>query len=975
MRANVCEINGGLYNQKKINGVHMHSKLAKITIAAAQFSFIIASSSLPLDISAAGKSAPALQDLAETKDEAFFVRRIAEFWKDEDYKLVKLQIQQFLKQFPNSKIRDYLKAILADLYLQEEAYKDALAAYTAIKDPVIREKTLINKLQCYYELNEFDEIIREGAPYLTKKSGEVDVRKNEFQFLMAEAYFRSAVTKDVGDKKTKYIEQAKPLYEGILHSSFNDPAMFALAEIYRITGDYKKASTFFSELSQRHSEREDELLFHAAVSQAEYDRALAITTFSQIIEKGGAKAEEASLNRLVLYFQEDRFQDVLSSYPEVLTSIEKEKQLSLDYIIGRSHFAQKNFEEASHFLTRYISSENVPSPQLRNSLLMLMSSAQNMNNEELYNQTITELQDLFPQDNELPQAIFIHSMMLKEAGNFNAAEEKLEYLITYHPNFEDTQTLFLEYSLVTYTNQKWEKSHATLLSFVRHYPESVHNKIAWKYLLSCSLNLLKEVETNTSSNYTRKDFLEDLSSVIAQEGVLNEQEKKECRFLQGRISYELGLYDQALVKFNQYLEDYKSDPSIGETHLLIALCHHQTGKQPVLFCKHSEEALKIDPDLKNKASIHLELYNAYLSIIEKGEASSNLNQEEYLSFHDLAAEHLYQAMSLQDLPIKIENRLWLANYYYDKVFKPTHLFEAIQSTLLFENDENYQRSYKLFDEILNKSEKLVTLDQEHAYLEWEVLKFAKLLGRDQKLERKVDLLKALIEQQQAHRSWDWKLQKETLLELAKTYEYMQDSENAYETYAFIRANHSNAPTFVSEFASLHANRLEFHLLPERQQREENEKVIDILNYLKELQIRKHVHSEPIHLEAALEYAWIRAHLVDEEEKDIRYLFFLNRVKEDYNNFEDPNMVRYNEMLKKQAEKKEIHDLYMQFIEAEILRTKAIIAQKENNMSKADELNKKTIELLSECKSSSVLTHYLYNRAQKSQNAIEAHKLY
>ena len=96
MRANVCEINGGLYNQKKINGVHMHSKLAKITIAAAQFSFIIASSSLPLDISAAGKSAPALQDLAETKDEAFFVRRIAEFWKDEDYKLVKLQIQQFL---------------------------------------------------------------------------------------------------------------------------------------------------------------------------------------------------------------------------------------------------------------------------------------------------------------------------------------------------------------------------------------------------------------------------------------------------------------------------------------------------------------------------------------------------------------------------------------------------------------------------------------------------------------------------------------------------------------------------------------------------------------------------------------------------------------------------------------------------------------------------------------------------------------
>lgn len=955
----------------------MHSKLAKVTIAAVQFSFVLALSSLPLDISAATKSAPALQDLAETKDEAFLIRRIAEFWKDEDYKLVKLQIQAFLKQFPNSKINDHLRGILADLYLQEGSYKDALAAYVAIKDGSIGEKILVNKMQCYYELNEFDEMIREGSPYLTKKSAEVELRKDEFQFLMAEAYFRSAVTKNIDNKKTKYIEQAKPLYEGIIHSSFNDPAMFALAEIYRMTGDYKKASAFFSELSQRHPERRDELLFHAGLSQAEYDRNLAITTFSRIVEKGGAKTEEASLNRLILYFQEDRFKDVLEAYPSVVTSLEKEKQLSLDYIIGRSYFAEKNFEQASRFLTRHIASEKVSAPQLRNSLLMLMNSAQNLNDEELYNKTINQLQELFPEDKELPQAIFIHSMMLKEAGNFTGAEEKLEHLITQHPNFEDTETLFLEYSLVTYNNQKWEKSHSTLVSFVHHYPHSVHNKIAWKYLLSCSLNLLKEIDTKEASGYTKRNFLDDLSAVIAQDGVLNEQERKECRFLQGKVSYEIGLYDQALVKLNRYLEDYKEDPSIAETHLLVALCHHQLGKNPELFCKHAEEALKIDTDLKNKSSIHLELYNVYLSIIEKGdEAVRHVQLEDgNLSLHDLAAEHLYQALNLQDLPIKMENRLWLANYYYDKLFKPTYLFEANQSTEIFEKDENYQRAYQLFDQILTKSEKLVSLDEPHTYLEWEVLKFAKLLGRDQKLDRKVSLLKALVEQQQSHRTWDWKLQKEALLELAKTYEYMQDAENAYETYAFIAANHSNSPTFVSEFASLHADRLQFHLLPKQQQSEENDKVVNILNHLKELQIRKSVQSEPIHLEAALEYAWIRAHLVGEENSDTRYVFYLKRIKEDYGNVEDPIMVRYNEMLKKQPEKQELHDLYMQFVEAEILRTEAVIAMKEQNIAKADELNKKTIALLSECRSCPSLTHYLYNRTQNSQNSIEAHKLY
>ncbi len=949
----------------------MHSKSRKVKTAAVQFSLALALSSFPAHLTAASKSAPALQDVAETKDEAFLIRRIAEFWKDGDYRLVKVQIQDFLKQFPNSKINDHLRGILADLHLQESSYSEALQVYVGIKDPVIVEKVLVNKLQCYYELSEFDEMIREGTPYLTKKSAEVDLRKEEFQFLMAEAYFRSAVTKDVGEKKAKYIDQAKPLYETIIHSSFNDPSMFALAEIYRITGDYKKASAFFSELAQRHPERRDELLFHAALSQAEYDRNLAIETFSRIVEKGGPKTDEAALNRLILYFQEDRFKDVLTAYPTVVTSLEQEKQLSLDYIIGRSFFAEKNFEQASQFLTRYIASDKASSPQVRNSLLMLMNSAQHLHNEELYNKTISQLGQLFPSDQELPQAIFVHAMMLKEGGNFSGAEEKLESLITLYPNFEDKETLFLEYSLVAYNNQKWEKAHATLVSFVQHYPNSPHNKIAWKYLLSCSLNLLKEIETTSVFGYTKQNFLDDLTAVISQNGVLNEQEMRECRFLQGKVSYELGLYDASLAKLSRYLDDYEGDVSAAETHLLMALCYHKIGKQPELFCLHAEEALKIDSDLKNKSSIHLELYNVYLSIIEKGGSIPDEN----LSLHDLAAEHLYQALSLQDLPIKMENRLWLANYYYDKLFKPSSLFDANPSTETIASQESYHRAHQLFDQILSQSGKLVSLDEKHTYFEWEVLKFAQLLGRDQQLDRKMQVLKELAQQQQTNRGWGWKLQKEVLLELAKTYEYMQDRENAYETYAFIATHHRDTPTFVSEFASLHADRLQFHLLPKQQQTENNQQVIQILNHLKELQIKKHAQSEPIHLEAALEYAWIRAHLSGSEDADRRYVFFLKRIQEDYSNHEDPILVRYNDMLKKQPEKQELRDLYMQFVEAEILRSEAIIAEKENNKTKAGELNKETSDLLSKCQTSPCLTHYLYNRVQNSQNAILAKKLY
>ena len=39
---------------------------------------------------------------ATSDEEAFLIRRIAEFWKDGDYAIVKTQIYEFIKKYPNS---------------------------------------------------------------------------------------------------------------------------------------------------------------------------------------------------------------------------------------------------------------------------------------------------------------------------------------------------------------------------------------------------------------------------------------------------------------------------------------------------------------------------------------------------------------------------------------------------------------------------------------------------------------------------------------------------------------------------------------------------------------------------------------------------------------------------------------------------------------------------------------------------------
>src|SRR5690606_23714161 len=68
----------------------------------------------------------------ENKEEAFLVRRIAEYWKDQDFKVVKAQITDFLSLYPKSKINDHLRGILGDLFLQEGQYEEALSTYRMI---------------------------------------------------------------------------------------------------------------------------------------------------------------------------------------------------------------------------------------------------------------------------------------------------------------------------------------------------------------------------------------------------------------------------------------------------------------------------------------------------------------------------------------------------------------------------------------------------------------------------------------------------------------------------------------------------------------------------------------------------------------------------------------------------------------------------------------------------------------------------
>ncbi len=894
----------------------------------------------------------------QSQEEAFLIRRISEFWKDKDYYSVKDQIINFIKEYPNSSSNDNLKAILGDIYLQEEHYDQALESYQAIHSKEMITKTIINKLQCYYEMANYTPMIKEGENYLEEQSPDIISRKDEFTFLMAEAFYRTQLEQESG---ANYLTKAMSLYEEILQSPFNDPAMFALAEIYQATKQYERAANFYNELAKRHQDISEGLNFHEGLCLAHFNKQAAINTFSKIIDNKGEKSNEAALNRLILFFQEENYAKVVELYTTLDLPKNKEEKLTYDYMIGRSYFSLNQYTESKSFLANYISSEQDKSGQYRNALLMQLNSAQALEDEVLYQNTIENLNTAFPDDSELPQALFIHAMMLKNKELYSDAEEVLSNLISAHPDFEDKETLYLEYALVAHNNQKWGTAHSTLKIFLQEFPTSTHSKVAWKYFLSSAIEMIKTDEDLATNSYSKTQFLTDLSETLKQDGIFSSTEKQEADFLQAKVTYELDQFDEAASYLSTYIENYTEGKQVAKAHLLLAIAAYKSTDTSDLFDKHAKIALEMDQDLAKKASIHLELYNIYLSL---------LNDNPSDSFEEAAATHLYNATMLNQIPIQEENQLWLANFYVTQFPAPLANYSSSNLSLTEKQKIAKDKASALYKSLLTNGNRCRNITKGSEYLEIEIMKLISLIDHKEGLIEKVSLLKDLIHQQTNKPEIEWKLKNAALIELAKCYEIMDAKSDALETYKFVSNTvEDTSPSFITTYAKMHKERLTIDLMNTKEVSIESTIISETLNHLKALQIKKQTSSEPLHLEASLLYAELRKKLSSKDSKNEDYLFFLHRIKDDFNSTEDPLALKYQENLAKEPIAMKLYQEHMSFIDAQILIANAQIEREKNNTSAAKEFEKKALDLLSALEENSISSFFLSKRVSQAKKDI------
>lgn len=905
------------------------------------------------------------QMTASTDEEAFLIRRIAEFWKDGDYQIVREQIYDFIKKYPQSTMKDYLHGILGDLHLQQNDYNQALALYTSIKDPAIVEKILLNKLQCYYELEDYESIFKEGQNYITNTSKEFLDRKNEFLFVLAEGYFRYGITASDEQKKVDLVCKAAPLYEQLTSTEYAEISSFALAEIYRLSKQNNKAIEMYLSLADKYPAKKESVLFNAALLEASINKESAIELFDKVVAMNGSKAGEASFNRLVLYFQTESYENVVSQHRLVYPYVPENQMPIYNFVVGKSFFNVKDYESAIAPLEKYISSQDKTSEEFRDALILQLTCAKQIASEPLFDKTLIKFRSFFPQDSEMGKAYFIHAMMLKKEGNFAKAEDQLKAIYDQKVLFDDRESLLYEYAVVSHENQKFEKSYEAIKTFLNDFPTSEKKNSAWRYYLSCCLHRSK-LSDNDQPTYSKNLFYDDLQKVLTHGDSLSQQELKEYRLLHAKLAFELSHYNECLENLSAYISVYPSDENLAEAHLLTALSLSKMGADPEKLCFHLEKSIELSPDLYDTSAIHLQLYNAYISrSLQAG--TSMENHDLYL---EKAASYLYSAMKDSSQPVKVENQLWLASYYYSmsKGYLSKHWMNtpSDDKTIL----KSLDRSLEIYSKVLSSAKQpLKGLEQNQLFLESEALKYAELAGIRGQQDKKLNILKSLVDQQSKHKDWAWQFKRQALYELASSQEKLNQTEAALENYQMID-EYPTLATPITTLSALKAAKIKFDMLDKKVKNEKNPQVLAILNKLKDLQIRKNNLSEPAHLEAALEYVKIRTQLSQEALKDSRYLFFLVRMKEDFTSTEDLVSKEYLTGISSNASKKHLYEAYMKFVDAEILRMQSKQLAHEGKKEEALAYKQKALELLLDIEKQKAPTEYLHAEVTKSMKLLK-----
>jgi|GEM_PF-875630 len=914
-------------------------------------------------------------------EEARLMVCIAEFWRDGNYDMVKTQILDFLDRYPDCELRDDLLGVLGDAHFHEGEYQSSLDCYQKIQHPKVVQKVILHKLQCYDELDQIDPLLQEGETFF-ETSREFSSQDDEQAalFSLGRGWFKKMWKMvDVEEKREcalraqryfHYLDPGKP------HS---EAAQFFLAEIYPVLGNQTLAVRLYRSLIDRCPEQREELLFRIAMLQSETDPLTSSDLFYEIYQMGGERAHESATHCATLLLKMGHYSQLISLAEEVEAYRLQIALPSFYLIVGQGYFFLEEYEKASEVCLKYIQTQSDPlSDELKSARLIQMVCALSLNEDESFIQAFRHFQLLSPDFPELPKMLFIASIIHRNRGEREEADRLLEQMKEEHPSFSGQEEFMFAYGWLAFQNSQWEKSYHACAAYLDRFSHHDRAFEVWKRFLLSSVRLHNGSFAKGSDDDSQKLF-EDLQSFSPHSPSLTREEFKEFLSLYIPIGLKLERYTEVLSFLQQHLLNGEKEEvnreTLAEAHFVAAQCYSSRSDDPpsyALSCQHLRRAMALNPERYDTDTTHLCLYNNYALLAKHLQSPTHLEEGEQGRdmLYDRAAEHLFVALKKGSSHLGLEQQLWLINHYWDKLFLCYDPFLDSARRLTEGEEAIFSRTEELLRSLLFVDNSLVEFTENMLPLETALLQLARMEGWRGQYEQKQSMLQHLLSQQDQHPHWYWQHRAELLYELAIVSDKLEEPQKACDWLQKMQGCSQSLEECLIPFAEWRFVHLRLRLL-QKDEGEENEKERRrLLLGLKALQVCRQVRSEPVHLDAALDYAYMQAQMGGSEQRAARYLFFLHRIQEDFSNSSHEMGRKYLEHLDQSPNKKRLYQGYMKYVHAEKLRMEAEVLRRQGVSEQVRTMRQQAVSIYQELKEDEELAPYLGERVMSGLRTVD-----
>ncbi|CAM0117934.1 hypothetical protein [Rhabdochlamydiaceae symbiont of Dictyostelium giganteum] len=855
--------------------------------------------------------------------EAFFLRRVTEFWKDQDYSLAKQQIQQFLSQNTNSSLESPLYALLGDIAYSEKQFATAMTYYQNIHARGVFEKTVGQRAECLYILGMYDECLNTGKEALQSPDLMPTLPREKLAFMVGDILLKKMqASQDITCAKS-YGEEAKHYLLQVQKGPYQDEALSYLASIHVELKEFQEAVNCYTKLSHHLPHQQEIWLMKALVLLETFNQEEGISVASRLVSLGGKGASFAAYQEMRLLFQGERFLE-LTQRQEVLEDVLEKSHIPLLHAyLSKSYLMLSQPHESIYHGSIYLTLEPDTTEERLPIYLTLLKSSSQIEDEAFFDQVLHTASFHYPANEAISSLLLLKIDQHVQGENTRRAEHALGAFETYFPHLRK-ETLFLssKASFLLQTHQ-WKESRELWLSLIEQASSENALRDAWQSALHCSL------QEYSSANPDERILLEQtvLSDLLQAEAYFpqfSESMQKSSQFFLGKMLFQRGRYPEALTALTKFSTTYQENEFSSDVYSLQTVCLEKLESDTLTLISIAQKALSLPQEKETKAKLHLSLFHAY-------------SKENAL---DTAAEHLYQGIKLSSEQISLQDQKWLVNYYQKKL--SLEVEEMIQ-----------ERTLSLLKQILQMNEAFeITFNPLEENLEQEALLLSHLLP----LNEKEQVLRSLLTLQQ-NTSFPWNCRGETLLELSLTSLKLSKPQEALFYLSSLTDLEGKIPPNIYNQAAYTKGTLLLGTLSSLD--EESQEVKGLLTLFKDLQIQKDFKCEPLHLESGLLYVDLRISLETPSLKPSSAVFFLKRLKDDFTSEMQDQTSQYSLSNAPYSSQSELIHLYMHCVDAEIVMWESAKSPLHQ------EQKEKALKLFQELLCHPLATEYLKSRLEKN----------